>query len=80
MVQIQRAGAVLLKKRLVALFEIDRVAPAQRDGVFTPGVVGIERDKGVIEIKQGDFCCHGYSLSSMALIRGMVMARWVCRA
>ena len=50
-VDVQRSGAVLGEEFTVAALELGGVAPAQREGEFTPFVVRINRDQRVIEIE-----------------------------
>ena len=50
-VNIQRAGLVVLVILGVTTFEIFTIAPAQRQSEFAPLVVGVHRDQGVVQIE-----------------------------
>ena len=75
---VECAVAVLGKKRIIGTAKLPAIAPAQRNSEFVPLVIRIEGDQRVIKIKQGNFLFH--SFSSIALIKGTVMARCVCSA
>ncbi len=75
-VRVQRARLVMGIELVVAGLEVAGVAPADLQGELAPGVVGVDRQEGVVEVEQREFP----SFSSMERIRGMVMARLVCKA
>ncbi len=85
-VHIERASLVMGKEFVVAAGELDRIGPADAGRELAPRVVRVDRQQRVVQVKEGQF--HGRqvfvgrpcSFSSMALIKGMVMARWVRRA
>ena len=75
---IKRASLVLGIEAVVLALECNRVHPPTGNGEFAPSVIRIDRQQGVVQVKEGN-AGHQW-LSIMDLIRGMVMARWVCRA
>jgi hypothetical protein len=75
-VDVERARLVVGIKLVIALAEHRRVGPAQFGGEHAPGVVGVQRQQGVVQVKQREF----HSFSSIARTSGMVRARCVCKA
>ncbi|MDT4874567.1 hypothetical protein FQZ97_1098740 [compost metagenome] len=73
---VQRAGFVLLIKGVVRPGVGFGIAPTQGHGELPPGIVGVDGNERVIEIEKSQV----HSFSSMDLISGMVIARWVRRA
>ena len=78
---IQRPGLVMGVEIVIALAEHLRIGPPDVGGEHTPAIVRIDRQQGVIKIKQHQSGFGGgHSFSSMDLTRGMVTARCFCRA
>jgi hypothetical protein len=85
-VDVERAGLVVLVELVVAALELHRIGPADLLREDSPGVIGIDRQQRVVEIEQGQGCpgalasLRSHSFSSIDLISGMVIARLVCSA
>ena len=73
---VQRASLVAFIEHIVGTAKSLGIAPADVHRELAPGVVGVHRYQGVVKIEKSQF----HSFSSMDLMRGMVIARWVRRA
>ena len=68
---VQRTRLVVGIELIVTASELIVVGPANVGGVDAPRIVRIDRQQGVVQVKQGQF----HSLSNINLIKGIVIAR-----